>query len=136
MGKKNSIPKKVAGFQVPKMIRKSKPLNAMLASKTGRDILGKALLAGAAAAAAVLAEEREDVASAGKKGAKKGARAVGIAGDAIQSAAHAAMGVVTDSARAHLPHQKDGQGQAQLDKKEKKRLEEAQDRPFASTAAH
>lgn len=128
---KKSIPKKVAGFKVPKTIRKSKPLKAMLASKTGRDILGKALLAGAAAAAAVLAEEREDVAKAGKKGARKGGRAIGIAGDAIQSAASAAMGVVTDSARSYLPHKEDGS------KKDKQREEtEAEDRPFASTATH
>ncbi|HEX2146616.1 MAG TPA: hypothetical protein VHG11_03075 [Pseudorhizobium sp.] len=131
MAKKNSIPKKVAGFKVPKAIRKSKPLKTMLASKTGRDILGKALLAGAAAAAAVLAEERDDVAKAGKKGARKGAHALGIAGDAIQSAAHAAMGVVTDSARAYLPH---GDEAARKDKK--KHREDAEDRPFASTATH
>ena len=129
MAKKNSIPKKVAGFKVPKTIRKSKPLKAMLGSKTGRDILGKALLAGAAAAAAVLAEEREDVAKAGKKGARTGARAIGIAGDAIQSAAHAAMGVVTDSATAYLPHGKGDAG------KKVKHREDA-DRPFAHTATH
>ena len=129
MAKKNSIPKKVAGFKVPRTIRKSKALKAMLGSKTGRDILGKALLAGAAAAAAVLAEEREDVAKAGKKGARKGARAVGIAGDAIQSAAHAALGVVTDSASAYLPRAK-----GETEKKAKHR--EDTDRPFAHTATH
>ena len=49
MAKKNAIPKRVAGFKIPKPIRKSSFLRSMLASKTGRDILGKALVAGAAA---------------------------------------------------------------------------------------
>ncbi|MBB6179655.1 hypothetical protein [Pseudorhizobium flavum] len=123
MAKKNAIPKKVAGFKVPKTIRKSKPLKALLASKTGRDILGKALVAGAAAAAAVLAEEREEVATAGKKGMRKGARTIGIAGDALQSAAHAAMGVVTESAREHLPDRKEGSSGRD-------------ERPFGSSARH
>ncbi|CAD7051856.1 hypothetical protein REJC140_01784 [Pseudorhizobium endolithicum] len=125
MAKKNAIPKKVAGFKVPRTIRKSKPLKALLGSKTGRDILGKALMAGAAAAAAVLAEEREEVAAAGRKGARKGARAMGIAGDAIQSAAHAAMTVVTDSARSFMP-----------ENKERHEEEEGDERPFGSAARH
>ena len=124
MAKKNAIPKKVAGFKVPRAIRKSKPLKVLLGSKTGRDILGKALMAGAAAAAAVLAEEREEVATAGKKGVRKGARAVGIAGDAVQSAAHAAMAVVTDSARSFMPESKS------------QHEEEGDERPFGSTARH
>lgn len=124
MAKKKVIPKKVAGFRVPKAIRKSKPLKVLLGSKTGRDILGKSLMAGAAAAAAVLAEEREDVARAGRKSVSKGARAVGIAGDAIQSAAHAAMDVVTESARSFLPEDK------------KQSDEEEEERPFGSTARH
>ncbi|MCJ8520386.1 hypothetical protein ABID21_003411 [Pseudorhizobium tarimense] len=131
MSKKNRIPKKVAGFKVPKSIRKSKPLKAMLASKTGRDILGKVLMAGAAAAAAVLAEERDEVAHAGKKGAGKGARAIGIAGDAMQSAAHAAMGVVTDLARSYLPQTKDEKRSTRQPREEAK-----EDRPFASSATH
>lgn len=129
MGKKNAIPKKVAGYKVPKAIRKSKPLRALLGSKSGRDILGKALVAGAAAAAAVLAEERHDVAEAGMKGARKGARGVGIAGEAIQSAAYAAMGVVTDSARSLLPETK-GDG------RRKSSTENEEERPFASAARH
>ena len=130
MAKKNAIPKKVAGFKVPKTIRKSKPLKAMLFSKTGRDILAKALVAGAAAAAAVLAEEREDIAKVGKKGIRKGSRAVGIAGDALQSAAHAAMGVVTESVRSALP---EDNGQK---KKRKEAEREGTSRPFANTATH
>ncbi|WP_105383590.1 hypothetical protein [Neorhizobium alkalisoli] len=121
MAKKNAIPKKVAGFKIPRSIRKSSFLRSMLASKTGRDILGKALLAGAGAAAAVLAEERSEIAQAGKKGARKGARVVGIAGEAIQSAAHAAMDVVADQTRSIFPANK---------KKEK------DDRPLREAVRH
>jgi hypothetical protein len=112
MAKKNRIPKQVAGFKIPKSIRKSSFLKSMLASKTGRDILGKAVVAAAGAAAAVLAEERKDVADTGKKGARKGARAVSIAGDAIQSAAHAALDVVAEQTRNIIPtgKKKDGDG--------------------------
>jgi hypothetical protein len=121
MAKKNAIPKKVAGFKVPRSIRKSPILKSLLASKMGREILGKALIAGAGAAAAVLAEERDDIAKAGKKGARKGARMVGVAGKAMQSGASAAMDVVTDSARSILPH----------DKKQ-----DDKDRPFEGAVKH
>ena len=121
MAKKNAIPKQVAGFKIPKSIRKSSFLKSMLASKTGRDILGKALIAAAGAAAAVLAEERKDVAGAGKKGARKGGRAIGIAGDAIQSAAHAAMDVVSEQTKNIIPTgKKKGNGE----------------RPFAEPVKH
>lgn len=123
MAKKNAIPKRVAGFKIPKPIRKSSFLRSMLASKTGRDILGKALVAGAAAAAAVLAEERGDIASAGKKGARKSARVVGIAGEAIQSAASAAMDVVADQTRSIFP----------VKARQKK---DNDDRPFADPVRH
>lgn len=101
--KKNSIPKKVAGVKVPKTLRKSRLLRSMLGSKIGRDILASAITAGATAAAAVLVREREEIASSGKKGAKRGAHAIEVGTEAIQSAAHAAMGVVTDAAEEALP---------------------------------
>ena len=121
MAKKSAIPKQVAGFKIPKSIRKSTFLKSMLKSKTGRDILGKALLAAAGAAAAVLAEERKEVAETGKKGARKGGRALGIAGDAIQSAAHAAMDVVSEQTRNIIPTSKKKGGS---------------DRPFADPVKH
>ena len=103
MARKVRIPKKLFGVKVPKFLRKSKLMKSLLDSPLGRDMLAKALTAAAAAAAAVLVEEREAVADAGNKGMRKGGRAMGIAGEAVQSAANAAMEVVGDTARSVLP---------------------------------
>ncbi|MCV9966120.1 hypothetical protein OIU34_30060 [Pararhizobium sp. BT-229] len=100
---KNRIPKKVAGYKVPKTIRKSSMIRSLLASDIGRDVLANALTAGAGAAAAVLVSEREEIGDATKKGARKGARAMGLAGEAIRNAAHAATEVVRDAAHSALP---------------------------------
>ncbi|MGI0523447.1 hypothetical protein [Rhizobium giardinii] len=100
---KNRIPKKVAGYKVPKTIRKSSVIQTLLASNIGRNVLANALTAGAGAAAAILVEEREEIAATTKKGARKGARVIGLAGDAIRSAAEAATEVVRDAADAALP---------------------------------
>lgn len=48
MAKKHRIPKKVAGVKVPKGLRKSKALRAMMSSDVGRDVLANALKAGPA----------------------------------------------------------------------------------------
>lgn len=101
--KKNAIPKKIAGFKVPKMIRKSTALQAMLASDVGRGILASAVTAGAGAAASVLMGQREEITAAGKKGARKAGGALGLASEALESAASAAMAVVKDSAQSMLP---------------------------------
>ena len=100
---KMKVPKRIAGFKVPKQIRKSALLRGLLASKAGREIAGRALVAGATAAAAALVAERREVAEATKKGARKGARTLGLLSDAAESAVGAAMEVVTDAARAMLP---------------------------------
>jgi hypothetical protein len=104
MAKSNRIPKKVAGMKVPKMVRKSPVLQALLASEAGRQVLGQALMAGAAAAAGVLAGTKSDtVADASEKvvrGTKKGGS---VARDALQSATGAMANVITDAARAVLP---------------------------------
>ena len=101
--KKTRVPKKVAGFKVPKSLRRSSMLKTLLNSPYGRDILAKAITAGAGAAAAVLITDREEVAQISRKGARKGARAIGIATDAVQSAAGAVMGVISDAAGQLLP---------------------------------
>ena len=100
---KMKVPKRIAGFKVPKQIRKSALLRGLLASKAGREIAGRALVAGATAAAAALVAERREVAEATKKGARKGARTLGLLSGAAESAVGAAMEVVTDAARAMLP---------------------------------
>jgi hypothetical protein len=100
---KMKVPKKVAGYKIPKAVRKSPILKAMLANKTGRDVLAKALVAGAGAAAAVLVEERSDVAGAAKTGKRKGAKAVGLIGHAFHEASDAALDAVREAAGSALP---------------------------------
>lgn len=97
MAKKNRIPKKIAGVKVPKPLRKSKMLRSMMASDLGRDVLAKALTAGAGAAAAVLADHRDDVGETTRTATKKGTKALGLTGEAVQSGFSAAMDVVKDT---------------------------------------
>ncbi|AFL53545.1 hypothetical protein ABIE78_006836 [Sinorhizobium fredii] len=97
MAKKNRLPKKIAGVKVPKPLRKSKMLRAMMGNSGGRDVLAHALTAGAAAAAAILIGHREEVTDSAKAASRKGVKAVGTAGEALQAAFSAAMEVVRDS---------------------------------------
>ncbi|MCQ1852676.1 hypothetical protein [Neorhizobium galegae] len=97
--KKKIVPKKVAGFKVPKSVRKSSLLRNMLASRTGRQMLARALVAGANAAAAVLTDERADVRKPGKISGRRRALAASVAGEAIESATAAAIDVVTSPTR-------------------------------------
>lgn len=115
--KKSALPKKIAGIKIPKGVRKSRMLRAMLNNPMGRDLLANALVAGAGAAAAVLIEKREDVAEAGKqaaktgkKGAKKSYRAVAVAGRALESAVSAMMGVISDAAQSFVSDGKKRKG--------------------------
>jgi hypothetical protein len=105
MAKKNRIPKKIAGVKVPKPLRKSKMLRSMMASDLGRDVLANALTAGAGAAAAVLVNHRDDVGDTARTATKKGAKVLGVAGEAVQSGFSAAMDVVKDTVFPS-PHQK------------------------------
>ncbi|WP_271896071.1 hypothetical protein [Candidatus Phyllobacterium onerii] len=104
MGKKSkAVPKRVAGLKVPKTLRQSKILRGLLSNPVGREVLANALTAGAAAAAAVLIEERKEIADAGKQGLKKGGQTLSIATRAVQSGTSAAMGAIGDTAHAMLP---------------------------------
>jgi hypothetical protein len=100
MGKKNAIPKKIAGFKVPKSLRKSALLDNLLKSSVGRTILADALTAGAAAAAAALVEYREEVGDTAAKGVKGGRRALAVLSHAVQDGTSAMMGVVAEAARS------------------------------------
>ena len=101
--RKKVLPKKLAGFKVPKPLRKSRLLRSLLGSAMGREIVANALTAGAGAAATVLLRERAEVADATATGARKGARAIGIVAEAVEEAATAMMDVVTDAARSLVP---------------------------------
>jgi hypothetical protein len=107
MAKTTKLPKKVAGYRVPKSLRKSKLLRALLNHPLGRDVLANALTAGAGAAAAVLMQNREEIVTAGVKGTKKSIKAASLAGEAAQSAATAIIGVVRDAAHSFLPEGKE-----------------------------
>lgn len=101
--KKNAIPKKLAGVKVPKFLRKSSLVKGLLKTEMGRDILANALTAGAGAAAAVLAQNRGEIAETAGDGAKKSVRIAGLATEAGQNAASAAMSSIADAAKAVLP---------------------------------
>jgi len=103
---KKVLPKRIAGFKVPKSLRKSRLLGSLLASPLGRQVVADALVAGAGAGAAVLVRERQEVADAAGTGARKGARGMALATEALESAMSAMMGVVTDAARSMLPEEK------------------------------
>ncbi|RCS24754.1 hypothetical protein DUT91_04620 [Phyllobacterium salinisoli] len=106
MGKKRkAVPKRVGGVKVPKTLRRSRMLRALLGTPLGRNVLANALTAAAAAAAAVLVEERHEIAQTGKKGLKKSGRTMAIAGDAVQSATNAAMEVLAETAQSLLPEE-------------------------------
>ncbi|TCS05373.1 hypothetical protein [Rhizobium sp. BK418] len=103
MAKKNRIPRKIVGYKIPKAIRKSPMIRGLLASDIGRGILANAVTAAAGAAATVLLSESDEMSGAAGKGARKGKRALGIAGSAMSSAADAAIDVIRSSARDALP---------------------------------
>lgn len=100
---KNKVPKKIAGYKVPRAIRKSTLLKTLIASEIGRGILANALTAAAGAAATVLVAERGDIADGAGKGARTGKRALNIAGESMSEAAQAAMDVVRSTAQDALP---------------------------------
>lgn len=125
--KKNAIPKKIAGFRIPKAVRKSTVVRGLLANDLGRDILANALTAGAGAAAAVLMGEREEITDAGKKGARKTARAAAIVTQAFENGASAAMDVVRDSAHSVLS---DDKGKS---RRKRRDFRKKGDRPFVQT---
>ena len=104
--KKAALPKSVAGFKVPKSLRKNRLLTSLIASPFGRKILADALIAGAGAAAGVLIQERDEAAEATKAGLRKGGKTMAVAGEAVESAIEAMMSVVTDAARSLLPKEK------------------------------
>lgn len=103
MAKKKHLPKKIAGYKVPKAIRKNRLIRTLLASDTGRDLLAKALIAGAAAAATVVAGEKEEISTAASSGKRQGAKAVGVVGDAFHRGMDAAFDVIREAAGSAIP---------------------------------
>ena len=97
--------KKIAGVKLPKALRKS-ALGTLFTSQLGREILADALMAAAGAAAAALVKKRPtsgQVSETGKAVAGAGANAASATRDAVQEAAGAVAGIVTEAARHILP---------------------------------
>lgn len=77
MAKADRTPKKIAGLKLPKSIREAPAIRSLLATPAGCKILGDALMAGAAAAAAQVMEAHEAAKTADIKKAEKLAPNVG-----------------------------------------------------------
>jgi hypothetical protein len=92
-------------MKIPKRLRRSRLVGSLLHSRLGRQIVADALVAGAAAAGAVLVREREEIAATGKSELRKGRRVAALIGEAVESAADAVLGVVADAARSALPEE-------------------------------
>ena len=119
---KTKLPKSVLGIKVPKALRKSKSVDTLLKSPTGREILAGALVAGATAAASALARHRpeklENTSEAVVDGATSAAEA---AKDATTEAASALAGSITSLlSRFH------GDGTAKNQLKQAKRASKSQ----------
>lgn len=93
--------KKASGAKLPKSIRKSGFME-LINSNLGREILADALIAAAGAAAAALTRTRP-AKQAGAAVADASSQAADTTKDAVQTAAGAVAGVVTEAARHFLP---------------------------------
>jgi hypothetical protein len=98
------IPKKIGAFQIPKTIRKSRALKALLASQHGRELLTGAVVAGAAAAASSLA--RSNGKGADVRGT--GSKLVSGTKDAIGAAAETLAGALEEVAQRISPNEPHG----------------------------
>jgi hypothetical protein len=107
---KKKIPKKIAGFKIPKVLRKNSLLKSLLGTAGGRQIVADALVAAAGAAAAALVayqatggtggRRKTSIAEASEDGLDAVQRALKDAAAALTnvlgSAAQSALGVEKD----------------------------------------
>jgi hypothetical protein len=103
---KGKAAKKAAGVKVPKTLRKLGPLDKLINSQLGREILADALIAAAGAAAAALVKNRPSagqVTDAGVAVVDAGAKAASGGKDLVGTATGAVAEVVADAARQFLP---------------------------------
>jgi hypothetical protein len=89
MAKKIKLPKRILGLRIPKALRRSKTIEAILSSPLGREIVAGALVAAAGAMATALVENREDLARAGKKGGRTAAGVADLSRRTLKSGARA-----------------------------------------------
>lgn len=99
MAKTKKLPKKIAGYKVPKLIRKnSQPILALLGHKRFQTLIGAAIAAGLAAMAE--ADDREQAIRKSKPTSGKGKGAVEDAGDDVTTLAREGVHRATDIAEA------------------------------------
>jgi hypothetical protein len=122
---KTKVPKKVAGVKLPKTLRHSDLVGAILQNDTARRLLADALIAAAGAAAAVLTRKvvpsAEQVAAAGEAVADAGSKAASATTDLASDIAGTLGHAVTAVATSLLPDGPDGGKK----KRRKTRTEEA-----------
>ena len=123
---KTKVPKKVAGVKLPKALRHSDLVEAVLQNDTARRLLADALIAAAGAAAAVLtrkvAPSAEQVATAGEAATDASSRAASATAELAGGIAGTLGHAVTAVASSLLP---DGAGNNRKKKRRKNRTEEA-----------
>jgi hypothetical protein len=123
---KTKVPKKVAGVKLPKTLRHSDLVEAILQNDTARRLLADALIAAAGAAAAVLARKvapsAEQVAAAGEAVADTGSKAASATADLAGGLAGTLGHAVTAMATSLLPDGTDG---SKKKKRRKARTDEA-----------
>ena len=101
---RTKLPKTIAGFKVPKAVRKSEFVEALAASPTGRRLLADALIAAASAASAALAKASEtphsdvDPAKPGSMDMQSAAAQAAIVASAFLTAAAEAIRPAPESA--------------------------------------
>ena len=106
MAKKAKLPKTIAGVKVPKILRQSGSIDALLNSEIGRKVLADAIMAAATAAAAALVQNRPSgaqVVRAGEAVVDAGTEAASTTKDLVQGAVGVVAGAVTEAAQHVLP---------------------------------
>jgi hypothetical protein len=123
---KTKVPKKVAGVKLPKTLRHSDLVGAILQNDMARRLLADALIAAAGAAAAVLtrkvAPSAEQVVAAGETVADAGSKAASATTDLATGIAGSLGHAVTVMASSLLS---DGDSKGTKKKRRKSRAEEA-----------
>lgn len=129
------VPKTVAGWKIPKRVRKSGAVSLFLNNDLGRRILADVLVAAAGTAATALVQHRPSrarVTQAGDAALESGQRAVSGTADAVQAAAGTLGSVLTEA--VHSMFSSDGtikRGRGNKRAKKRKSLKASADKAKA-----
>src|SRR5687767_3648941 len=95
--RKTRLPKRIVGYKVPRVLRRSSTTRFFMDTPIGREIVAEAVVAAAAAAATAMLKHRPSTAQLGADGAEMlrfGNLAVVRSSDAVEQALEALGGVV------------------------------------------